>query len=168
MAMLSKKVWNLHIFFSSSSPTNWFQWLQIRYSVNLEKVEFHFKKLNRKTDQKCRKVLHKTCKLQTCLKLKGRKVSGRALKSPPNWIIWITTINNNFRRSRCPIKTILIDIFSCLHLLKTQSFLNHWSNQETMVEFIIARGRVLLMTDKPIPRDRFWTMREGCLLIKII
>ena len=40
------------------------------------------KKTNRKTDKKCRKLLHKKPKLQTCLK--GGKIDGRAPKNPPN------------------------------------------------------------------------------------
>ena len=48
----------------------------------LERVEFHFKKSNTKTEQKYRKLLHKKPKLQTCLK--GGKIVGRAPKIPPN------------------------------------------------------------------------------------
>ena len=33
-----------------------------------QKIEFHFKKLNRKTNLKCPKLLHKKLKLQTYLK----------------------------------------------------------------------------------------------------
>ena len=40
------------------------------------------KKLNSKTDQKCRNLLHKKPKLQNYLK--GGKIAGRAPKSPPN------------------------------------------------------------------------------------
>ena len=45
-----------------------------------QRIEFHFKKSNRKTDQKCPKLLHKKPKLQTYLK--GGKIAGRAPKKP--------------------------------------------------------------------------------------
>ena len=49
---------------------------------NCLRVEFHFKKTNKKTIKKSRKLLHKKTKPQTCLK--GGKIAGRAPKSRPN------------------------------------------------------------------------------------
>ena len=42
-----------------------------------QKIEFHFKKLNRKTDWKCPKLLHQKHKLQTYLK--GGKIESNFL-----------------------------------------------------------------------------------------